>query len=87
MAKSRKTAGIALTEAQKKSMMEEIHAFYLDEYGEDIGVIKETRILDFVLEELAPVIYNKALDDARHWHSQQMENLENDYYLLYRDER
>ena len=34
---------------------------------------------------MAPIIYNKALDDAQHWCQQQAENLQLDYYLLYCD--
>ena len=30
---------IKLTDEQKKKIMEEIHAYYLDERGEDIGFI------------------------------------------------
>jgi len=78
---------ISLSEEQKKNILEEIHGFYLDERGEDIGMIQQSQILDLFLEHLAPIVYNKALDDAKQWHRQQMDNLENDYYLLYRDER
>ena len=30
-------------------------------------------------------VYNKALDDAMRWLKEQAENIETDYYLLYRD--
>ena len=43
--------------------------------------------MDLFLENLAPIIYNKALDDAKRWYMQQMDNLDTDYYLLYRDVR
>ncbi len=50
-------------------------------------MIEEQQILDLFCEHLAPMIYNKALDDAQYWFRQQMENLSADYYLLYRDTR
>lgn len=77
---------IALSEAQKKKLHEEIKAFYLDERGEEIGMIEQMQLLDLFEQKLAPVIYNKALDDAKRWYSQMMDNLESDFYALYKNE-
>lgn len=78
---------VKLNDVQKKQILSEIKAFYLDVRGEEIGMIEEQQILDLFCEYLAPMIYNKALDDAQYWFRQQMENLSADYYLLYRDTR
>lgn len=78
---------VKLNDAQKKQILSEIKAFYLDVRGEEIGMIEEQQILDLFCEHLAPMIYNKALDDAQYWFRQQVENLSADYYLLYRDTR
>ena len=75
---------ISLSEEQKEKLREEIRAFYLDERGEEIGIIEQIQLLDLFTEKLAPVIYNKALDDARKWYAQMMENMESDYYALYK---
>ena len=77
---------IKLSEAQKKKLNEEIKAFYLDERGEEIGIIEQMQLLDLFEQKLAPVIYNKALDDAKRWYSQMMDNLESDFYALYKNE-
>ena len=77
---------IKLSEAQKKKLNEEIKAFYLDERGEEIGIIEQMQLLDLFEQKLAPVIYNKALDDAKCWYSQMMDNLESDFYALYKNE-
>lgn len=76
---------IKLSNEQKKQITDEIEAFYSDVRGEDIGIIEKEHIFDLFFEHLAPIIYNKALDDAEYWYKQQMENLSSDYYLLYRD--
>ena len=76
---------IKLNDEQKKRLISEIRAFYLDVRGEEIGIIEEQQILDLFCEHMAPMIYNKALDDAQYWYKQQMENLSSDYYLLYKD--
>ena len=75
---------ISLSEKQKEKLREEIRAFYLDERGEEIEIIEQIQLLDLFTEKLAPVIYNKALDDARKWYAQMMENMESDHYALYK---
>ena len=78
---------IKLSDAQKKKLNEEIKAFYLDVRGEEIGIIEEQQLIDLFCEHLAPIVYNKALDDAMRWLREQAENMETDYYLLYKDVR
>ena len=78
---------IKLSDVQKKQLIDEIRAFYLDVRGEEIGMIEERQVLDLFCEQLAPIIYNKALDDSLRWMKAQMGNLEVDYYLLYKDVR
>ena len=75
---------IKLTDEQKKKIMEEIHAYYLDERGEDIGFIHQQGLYDLFLQTLAPIIYNKALDDAKYWMTRRLEDVESDFYELYR---
>ena len=77
---------IKLSDAQKKKLNEAIKAFYLDERGEEIGMIEQMQLLELFQQKMAPIVYNKALDDAKMWYSQMMENAEDDYYALYKDE-
>lgn len=76
---------IRLSDREKKQLSGEIKAFYLDVRGEEIGIIEEQQLLDLFCEHLAPIVYNKALDDAMHWLKGQAENIETDYYLLYKN--
>ena len=77
---------IQLSEEPKKALREEIRAYYLDQRGEDIGIILQEGLLDLFLEELAPIVYNKALDDAKLWFSRRMDDVEADFYELYKNE-
>lgn len=77
---------IKLSDEQKKKLNDEIKAFYLDERDEEIGMIEQMQLLDLFEQKLAPVIYNKALDDAKRWFTQMMDNLDSDYYALYKNE-
>ena len=76
---------IRLSDKQKNQFASEIKAFYLDVRGEEIGVIEEQQLIDLFCEHLAPIIYNKALDDSMHWLKEQVGNMEADYYLLYKN--
>ncbi|MCI8578875.1 MAG: DUF2164 domain-containing protein [Lachnospiraceae bacterium] len=74
-----------LSDWQKKQLAGEIKAFYLDVRGEEIGMIEEQQLVDLFCEHLAPVVYNKALDDSMHWLKEQLGNMEADYFLLYKN--
>ena len=77
---------IKLSDAQKKKLNDEIKAFYLDERGEEIGIIEQMQLLELFEQKMAPIIYNKALDDAKQLFSQMMENVDSDFYSLYKVE-
>lgn len=81
------TTVVTLTEEQKQLLMEQIHDFFDAEFDDDIGIIKQSRILDLFVEQLAPFVYNKALDDAMLWYKRQQDNLESDFYSLYKEAR
>ncbi|MDE6761066.1 MAG: DUF2164 domain-containing protein [Lachnospiraceae bacterium] len=76
---------IQLSDKQKHQLATEIKAFYLDIRGEEIGMIEEQQLLDLFCEHLAPIVYNKALDDSMRWLKEQVENMEVDYYSLYKN--
>ena len=78
---------VELTDEQRQILMSEIHEFFLSEYGDDLGIIKQQHILDMFIEQLAPIVYNKALDDVMLWFRRQMDNVEADYYSVYKEVR
>ncbi|MBQ6886645.1 MAG: DUF2164 family protein [Lachnospiraceae bacterium] len=56
-------------------------------WSEAAGLRTSGKILDLFVEQLAPIVYNKALDDAMRWYKQQQDNMEADYYSLYKEVR
>lgn len=78
---------VHLSDEQKKALAEKIRAFYAYIREEEIGIIEEQQIIELFCEHMAPIVYNKALDDAMRWFKDRLENIESDYYLLYRDVR
>ena len=78
--------GINLTDEERKKLQEEIIYYFETEHDEKLGIIASESILDFFLDHLGKSIYNKALDDAKRWYSKRMEDIEADYYTLYKEE-
>lgn len=75
-----------MSDAQKKQLSDAIQAFYLDERREEIGMIEQMQLLELFEQKMAPIIYNKALDDAKKWFVQMMDRIDSDYYELYKNE-
>lgn len=75
---------IKLSVEEKKQMLDEIKYYYSQERDEQIGIIASESLLDFFLENLGKIIYNKALDDTKKWYDQRMEDVGADFYSLYR---
>lgn len=76
-----------LNEQEKIQMCDEIAAFFREEHDLELGVIGTGRILDFFQEMLGDRVYNKALDDAKKFYEKYADNMETDYYALYKDVR
>lgn len=72
-------------ERDKARMCDEIAAFFREEHGLELGVIGTGRILDFFQEMLGNRIYNRVLDDAKRFYGRYADNMEADYYALYKD--
>ncbi len=81
----RRSAPLKMSDKQREQLKEEIKAFYLDVRGDAIGIIEQEQLLSLFMERLAPIVYNKALDDAQYWYQKQVENMESDFFSLYRD--
>lgn len=86
MKKRESLSKIKLSDMQKEKLNAEIKAFYITERGEEIGMIEQIQLIDLFEEKMAPIIYNKALDDAKKWFAQMLENIDSDYYALYKNE-
>ena len=77
----------AFEEKEKTQMCDEIAQFFREEYDLELGIIGTGKILDFFQEILGDRIYNKALDDARRFYAKYADNMETDYYALYKEVR
>jgi uncharacterized protein (DUF2164 family) len=56
---------IILPEKQQKLAVASIRRYFLGELNVEIGDLKSTLVLDYILREIGPAIYNEAIGDAR----------------------
>jgi uncharacterized protein (DUF2164 family) len=56
---------IKLDKETQKYLLSSIKRFFTDEMEEEIGDLKAARVLEFVVNEIGPSIYNQAIADAR----------------------
>jgi len=73
---------IKLPREDKDRIIEAFIAFYQDERSEELGHIGAEQIIDFLLKETAPYVYNKALADARQVIAQKTASLEEELYAM-----
>lgn len=73
---------LKLPREQKQALVESIQFYFQTERGEEIGELAADNVLDFMIKQLGPVIYNQAIDDARGVVLEQMERVEEEIYSL-----
>lgn len=66
---------IKLKKDDRTHAVQEIQTFFLKERDEEIGNLPAEFLLDFVLEKIAPIIYNQAIEDAHTLLLRQLEEL------------
>jgi uncharacterized protein (DUF2164 family) len=61
----RETRSLTLSDASRKQAVAALQQYFRDNLDEPIGDLKAGLLLDFILSELAPSVYNQAIADAR----------------------
>lgn len=72
---------------EKKKLLTEIIQFFAEEYDLELGIIGSERIYEFFEEAMGERVYNQALDDAQRFFRAYANNMEADYYALYKELR
>ncbi len=67
---------IELSKIVKARMIRSIKQFYEEAMEVEIGDLKATLALDFILKEIAPTIYNQAIADAQARMQEKVSDLE-----------
>jgi uncharacterized protein (DUF2164 family) len=71
-----------LPKEQKEQLVLHIQQFFELERSETIGTIAAEQLLDFMIKEIGPHVYNSAINDARKTVLERMQSLEDELYAL-----
>lgn len=66
---------IKLTKEKKDHMISAIKTYFFNEREEELGDLAATMILNFILEEIAPEIYNQGVYDSYKYMNDRIEDL------------
>ncbi|MEW9502307.1 DUF2164 family protein [Jeotgalibacillus marinus] len=64
-----------LSEKDKQSMVQALRSYFEEERNEEIGELAATLLLDFLLKEIGPTIYNKGVADAHSYLTEKLEDV------------
>ena len=73
---------VKLTKEQREKALRDIKYYYSKEREEEITNLAAELLLDFFLKEIAPMVYNSALRDAKAWFTAKLADLDVDFMLL-----
>lgn len=71
-----------ISEDKRKAAIKEIINFFANERSEEIGVIAAETVLDFMLQMMAPDIYNKGVSDSLDFIKERLEGMGPDLEAL-----
>lgn len=66
---------IKLTKEQQKAALEELQNYFQTEKDEELTDLSATLLLDFILDNIGPYIYNQAINDTHYFMSEKLEEL------------
>jgi uncharacterized protein (DUF2164 family) len=71
---------VTLTDERRERMIRSVKKFFLDALDQELGDLAAGRVLDFFVKELGAPVYNQAIQDARAFVQDKLEDLEGEFY-------
>ena len=72
---------INLSDERRNDLLRSVTALYHSEFDEDLSGFRAELILDFFLKALGPVVYNQAIQDARAFITEKLDDLDAEFYI------
>lgn len=73
---------INIKKGTKDHILSLLQDYYYNERGEELGVIGAENLFHFIEKEIAPIVYNLAVEDAKHVIERQWQSVEEELYVL-----
>jgi uncharacterized protein (DUF2164 family) len=71
---------IKLLEEKEKKIIESIKLYFEENLDSKIGDLKAGLLLDYILKEIGPLVYNQALEDAQKYMIEKINELDSSLY-------
>jgi len=72
---------VRIDDDRRDALVRRLQAFFLEEFDEALSPFRASQVLDFFLEQLGPQVYNQAVQDARGFMQQKLDDLDGDLYM------
>lgn len=73
---------VKMSREQKAAIAEKVQAYFEEERSESIGQLAAEQLIDFMIGELGPRLYNQAIADARAMIAEKMAQIDDELYTL-----
>ncbi|MFC0523733.1 DUF2164 domain-containing protein [Pontibacillus salicampi] len=67
---------------EREQIIESIQAYFEIERGEEIGNLGAEQLLDYIVQEVGPLLYNQGVRDAKKMVDQKLLNIDEDITSL-----
>ena len=71
---------IRLTEERKRAILGALKGFYAEMFDEELSTFRAEETLRFFQKALGPPVYNQAIQDARAFMLEKLEDLDAEFY-------
>lgn len=72
---------IQLSDERKQGILKSFIAFYQGEFDETLSEFRAEQVLDFFIKALGPAVYNQAIQDARAFITEKLEDLDAEFFV------
>jgi uncharacterized protein (DUF2164 family) len=73
---------IKLPKEEKDEIVKSVQTYFEEERSETIGALGAEQLIDFMIKELGPYIYNKAIADTRMIINEKNNQIDDELYTL-----
>jgi uncharacterized protein (DUF2164 family) len=73
---------IKLPKEEKDEIIKSVQSYFEEERSETIGTLGAEQLIDFMIKELGPYIYNKAIADTRIIINEKNNQIDDELYTL-----
>ncbi|GAA6212750.1 hypothetical protein NBRC116602_24910 [Hyphomicrobiales bacterium 4NK60-0047b] len=72
---------VVLEKSRKSAICETLIGFYKSEFDEDLSEFRAEELVEFMHKEIGPSLYNQAIQDARKFVSEKLDDLDTEFYM------